>query len=187
MKGGSKRLPGKNVLAFHGRPIFEYSVEAAKASGLFDRILVSTDDAKIAELVEPSGVEVLMRPKSIDQLGTQELAAYVLKQGKIPEHACVIYATAPMLRACDLQEGWRAIQAGRSFAFAVGTAPLRDAGMFYFGRAWAFLDQAPLYGPYTAMIPIPEARVCDINVKSDWDRAEVMYAALHPKAVCVAS
>lgn len=179
-KGGSVRLPGKNVKLFHGKPLLQYSVEVARASGLFDRVVVSTDDAKIAELAETMGAIAMMRPKSLAQVGTQELAAYVLRQGQMPDYACVIYATAPMLEPEDLREGWRALVRGRTFAFAVGTEPLRDAGMFYFGRAWAFLDGVPLIGPDSALIPIPEARCIDINTAEDFSVAESMYAKLHP-------
>lgn len=186
-KGGSIRLPRKNMKAFHGKPIIQYSIDAAKASGLFERVIVSTDDRQIAELAEDLGAIAMMRPRTLSEVGTQELAAYVLKQGQVPDFACVIYATAPMLEPEDLKEGWRAMVRGRALAFAVGTEPLRDAGAFYFGRSWAFLDGVPLIGPDTALIPIPECRVCDINTAEDFSRAEAMYAKLHPAPLKIAA
>lgn len=191
-KSGSRRLPGKNFLPFWGRPIIEYSIETARASKLFDYIVVSTDDEAVAERYNGAGVLARMRPTSAENFGTQELAAFVLRQGTLPDYACVIYATAPMLTAGDLEAGWRALARGAAYAMAVGAKPLRDAGCFYFGRTWAFLDGSPLIGPDTAMIPIPEERVCDVNTQEDFDRAVAMYAALHPAATkrrlaCVAS
>ena len=57
-RGGSKRIPGKNIRLFHGKPMLAYSIEAAQASRLFDRIVVSTDDPAIAQLAIELGAEV---------------------------------------------------------------------------------------------------------------------------------
>jgi CMP-N-acetylneuraminic acid synthetase len=59
--------------------------------------------------------------------------------------------------------------------------------MLLLGDGWAFLKGVPLIGPRTAMVPMPESRICDINVEEDWLRAERMFAALKQEAACAAS
>jgi pseudaminic acid cytidylyltransferase len=114
-KGGSIRIPGKNIRSFFGKPIIGYSIETAIASGLFDRICVSSDNQEVAEVARSFGAEVLMRPETLAQVGTQEVAKYALEQlstkEAIPRHACVIYATSPLLTVEDLKSGWNAMHA----------------------------------------------------------------------------
>lgn len=63
-RGGSKRIPKKNIKPFYGKPLIAYSIETAKQSELFDRIIVSTDDEEIAKIAKEYGAEVpFMRPK----------------------------------------------------------------------------------------------------------------------------
>ena len=188
-KGGSVRLPRKNIRNFAGSPIIAYSIRAAVESDLFSSVIASTDDDEIAAIAYRAGASVAMRPKSLDQVGTQEVAHHALTthldRVKI-DLACVIYATVPMLTVADLRAGYRALP-GHEFAMSVGTEPLRDAGMFYFGRAAAFRERLPLIAPHTAMVPMPEERICDINTAEDWCRAERMYLANLPKEKCATS
>ena len=107
-RGGSKRLPGKNILPFLGRPMISYPIEAARKSGVFDKVIVSTDDDKIAAIAKQSGAESIMRP---DELATDEAheldaARHVLQQlkdreGFEPDAFCLIYATAVFLQPQD--------------------------------------------------------------------------------------
>ncbi|DAB32064.1 MAG TPA: pseudaminic acid cytidylyltransferase, partial [Sulfurospirillum sp. UBA11407] len=64
-RGGSKRIPKKNIKEFCGKPMIAYSIEAAKKSELFDKIVVSTDDESIAQVAKSFGAEVLKRPKEL--------------------------------------------------------------------------------------------------------------------------
>lgn len=181
-RGGSVRIPRKNVRAFHGKPIIAYSIETARQTRLFDRVIVSTDDGEIADVAAEYGAEVLRRQQCDGTTGTQEVVRQVLFQrGELQaaDFVCCIYATAPLMRVRDLK--WGSCEMARgvaNFAFSVGTDPLRDAGQFYWGRTEAFLAGCPLIDPKTAMIPIPEDRVCDINTIEDFSRAEAMYNAL---------
>jgi pseudaminic acid cytidylyltransferase len=182
-RGGSRRIPGKNVRAFHGKPIIAYSIELARATGVFDRVIVSTDDVGIADVARSFGAEPMMRPAGWDDIGTQEVGARVTEalatREMIPLYVCVLYATCPLLKPSDLMDGLLLMRTTEAtFAFAVGREPLRDAGAFYWGRGWAFIAREPLVGTRTALVPLPDERVCDINVESDWQRAERMYAAL---------
>lgn len=126
-RGGSKRIPRKNIKPFCGKPMIAWPIEAAKASGLFDRILVSTDDAEIAEVAKAWGAEVpFMRPEALsdDHAGTTPVIAHAtqwaLEQGMDIEAVCCIYATAPFLQVTDLKRGWEALISGDwDFAFTV--------------------------------------------------------------------
>jgi pseudaminic acid cytidylyltransferase len=182
-RGGSVRVPRKNVRPFYGKPILHYSIEAAKKSLLFDRVIVSTDDEQIASVAKVAGAEVMMRPPGLEEVGTQEIGRLVverLSDGQhVPKFACVVYATVPMLKPEDLIEGFHVMQTRHPlFAFSVGAAPLRDAGMFYWGEGWAFVARVPLVSPRSCMVPIPENRICDINTEGDWKLAEEMYARM---------
>lgn len=179
-RGGSVRIPRKNIKLFHGKPIIEYSIENAKESGLFEEIVVSTDDGDIAAIAHANGVDVHQRLYDDGTAGTQEVTRQVLlDRDDVPILACCLYPTAPLLNIHDLVYAVVLVQSIHSFAFSVGTDPLRDAGQFYCGRTSAFLEQAPLIAPHTAMVSVSENRVCDINTMDDWKRAEKMYEALH--------
>ena len=103
-RGGSKRIPRKNIREFCGKPMIAWSIEAAKASGCFDRIVVTTDDPKIAEVAKAWGAEVpFMRPVELsdDYAGTLPVIRHAvdwLNQNVEPvDYACCIYATAPFI------------------------------------------------------------------------------------------
>jgi N-acylneuraminate cytidylyltransferase len=81
-RGGSKRIPRKNIKVFHGKPMIAWSIETAKLSGLFDQIIVSTDDSEISEVAKQWGAEVpFVRPASLsgDHAGTTEVIAHATR------------------------------------------------------------------------------------------------------------
>jgi pseudaminic acid cytidylyltransferase len=85
-RGGSKRIPRKNIRYFHGHPILKYSIDAAQESGLFDKIIVTTDDAEITEIAKSYNVEVpFSRPKHLsdDFAGTTAVVSHALKWLKL--------------------------------------------------------------------------------------------------------
>mgnify|MGYP002857491261 CR=1 FL=1 len=105
-RGGSKRIPRKNIKEFCGKPILAYSIEAALKSKLFDEVMVSTDDAEIAEVAKRYGALVpFMRSAETanDYATTEDVLEEVLreyeKQGKIFSEVCCIYPTAPFVTA----------------------------------------------------------------------------------------
>lgn len=126
-RGGSKRIPRKNVKEFCGKPMISWSIKAAKASGCFDRIIVSTDDAEIADVAKRHGAEVpFMRPAALsdDYAGTLPVIRHALdwlqQNGDPVDYACCIYATAPFVSAEDLRAGLALLrQANCSYAFSV--------------------------------------------------------------------
>ncbi len=116
-RGGSKRIPGKNIKEFCGKPILAYSIEAALASGIFDTIMVSTDDEKIARIAKEYGAEVPFyrsRQTANDFASTSDVILEVMeeyaKRGEQFDTICCIYPTAPfvtgerLLQAADLLE-----------------------------------------------------------------------------------
>jgi pseudaminic acid cytidylyltransferase len=195
-RGGSRRIPRKNIRLFHGKPIISYSIETARKSGLFDSVVVSTDDDEIAEVAASFGASVIRRHAELagEEIGPQEVVQYtlwLLEDAKLDsmrfvspfEYACAIYATAPLMSVEDLQRGFAALSAqpDAHFALSVGGSPdlpLHDAAQFLWGRAAAFQRAVPLFSEKTLLIPIDEARVCDINTDADWACAERMYEAL---------
>lgn len=110
-RGGSKRIPRKNIKEFCGKPIIHYSIEAALASGLFDEVMVSTDDEEIAEIARKSGANVpFMRSEetSNDYAGTNDVLKEVFteyeKRGQHFDIAVCIYPTAPFVTAEKLKK-----------------------------------------------------------------------------------
>lgn len=188
-RGGSQRIPRKNIRLFHGKPIIAYSIETARASGLFDAIYVSTEDPKVADIALDCCAIVIHRPAALAEInapdcGTQEVTRHALMALNITDgEACCIYATAPLMHPVDLYRGYRALMSDprSTFSFAVALDPLRDAGQWYWGRVPAFLSREPLdmNGVSVWKNAIPDDRVCDINTPEDWQLAEEMYAALH--------
>ena len=111
-RGGSKRIPRKNIKSFFGKPMIAWSIEAAIKSECFDRIIVSTDDEDIASIAKKYGAEVpFIRPKEIsdDFTGTADVTSHALEflssQGQNYDYACTIYATAPLLQKNYLIQG----------------------------------------------------------------------------------
>jgi len=126
-RGGSKRIPRKNIKEFCGKPMIAWSIEAAQASKLFDRIIVSTDDIEVAEVAKQWGAEVpFMRPVELsnDYAGTTEVIAHAtqwaLDQGFGLAAVCCIYATAPFVQVADLISGLEILKSGDwAYAFTV--------------------------------------------------------------------
>ena len=182
-RGGSKRIKKKNIRMFHGSPIISYSIETAKQSGLFDEIIVSTDSKEIADASRKYGSTFHRRLDEMSQneIGTQAVIKNVLEELGIKDGiVCCIYPTAPLMSVVDLEYGFNVlINDDFTYAFSVGTNPLCDAGQFYWGHVEDFLVDMPLIDTNTAMIPIADDRVCDINTIDDFHRAEKMFEALH--------
>lgn len=109
-RGGSKRIPGKNIKEFLGKPIICYSIEAALSSGIFDEVMVSTDDEVIADIAKKSGASVpfMRSDKTADDYATTDdvlmevLEAYE-RNGKIFDYMACIYPTAPFVTAEKLK------------------------------------------------------------------------------------
>ena len=126
-RGGSKRIPRKNIRPFCGKPIIAYSIAAAKESALFDEIVVSTDDEEIASVARDCGATTpFVRPREIadDFTGTNAVVKHAIGwfagQGSDVAHACCIYATAPLIQSRFIRDGYeRLVGSDAAFAFSV--------------------------------------------------------------------
>ena len=126
-RGGSKRIPRKNIKLFCAKPMIAWSIEAALQSGCFDQVIVSTDDQEIAEVARQYGATVpFMRPTELsdDHTSTvpviQHAIEWVNAQGQPVEQACCMYATAPFVSAEDINRGLEILDATQSdYAFSV--------------------------------------------------------------------
>ena len=124
-RGGSKRIPRKNVRPFHGKPIIAYSIDAALRSGLFDRVIVSTDDDEIAAVAVQHGAEApFRRPATLsdDHTGTNAVARHATtwfeKAGHGVTELCCLYATAPFVTPQDLHSARALLHPSLDFVFA---------------------------------------------------------------------
>lgn len=113
-RGGSRRIPRKNIKDFLGKPIIAYSIEAALGSGLFSEVMVSTDDSQIAEVAQEYGASIpfLRSEKAADDFATtMDVVNEVTRQYKIInrefESVCCIYATAPFVSADHLLKSYQ--------------------------------------------------------------------------------
>jgi len=114
-RGGSKRIPRKNIRIFDGKPMIAWSIDAARASNCFDQIIVSTDDDEIADVARDYGAEVpFIRPQELadDFVGTMPVISHAIRfyqsRNEEPSEVCCLYATAPfvqpsfVLKGCEL-------------------------------------------------------------------------------------
>lgn len=130
-RGGSKRIPRKNIKPFCGKPMIAWSIAAAIESGCFDQVIVSTDDLEIANVARGYGAQVpFMRPHDLsgDYTATNPVIAHAIQW--VQQHvgsvdfACCLYATAPFVSAQDLRLGMaKLIDSGAEYAFAVTSYP----------------------------------------------------------------
>jgi pseudaminic acid cytidylyltransferase len=136
-RGGSKRIPRKNIKEFHGKPMIAYSIEAALESGCFEKVIVSTDDVEIAEVARQWGAETpFIRPDNIadDYATTMDVIQHAIdwceEKSCQFDKVCCIYATAPFVQAEDLRRGLSLIKepnvqyafSATSFAFPIQRA-----------------------------------------------------------------
>lgn len=131
-RGGSKRVPRKNIKLFCGEPLISYSIRTALETGLFDSVVVSTDDDEIADIAKSYGANVpFMRPESLsnDHAGTWAVVKHAIEffseSAQTPDYVCCIYATAPFLQPDYLTNGLELLKAQpeKGFAFSVTTFP----------------------------------------------------------------
>ncbi|MEL7188800.1 MAG: pseudaminic acid cytidylyltransferase [Pseudomonadota bacterium] len=123
-RGGSKRIPRKNIREFCGRPMIGWPIAAAKECGLFDRIIVSTDDGEIAEIARDEGAETpFIRPAELsdDHASTTDVIVHACEwaaqEGLGLEAICCLYATAAFIEPDDLVSSRRLLSDSCDFAF----------------------------------------------------------------------
>jgi N-acylneuraminate cytidylyltransferase len=138
-RGGSKRIPRKNIKDFCGKPMIAWSIEAAISSGLFEHVIVSTDDDEIAGVAKTWGAEVpFLRPENLsdDYAGTTEVIAHAvqwaLDQGWPVSAVCCIYATAPFVDISDINYGLKVLESDSwAYVFSATDFPVPIFRSFY--------------------------------------------------------
>ena len=204
-RGGSKRIPRKNIKPFNGKPMIAHSIAAAQLSGCFSQIIVSTDDPEIAAIAQQYGASVpFTRPHELanDYATTGAVIAHAVQwmqqHGWQGNAACCLYATAPFVQPHDLQQGFAALtQECTDYAFSITSFPfpIQRALKLHAGNqvamfqpenfavrsqdlAEAWLAQKPIFNSHSIGIKIPRHRVQDIDTPEDWIRAEILYRLL---------
>ncbi|PIT76122.1 pseudaminic acid cytidylyltransferase [Limnohabitans sp. B9-3] len=130
-RGGSKRIPRKNIKEFGGKPMIAYAITAAKNSGLFDHVLVSTDDAEIAKIAQAWGAETpFVRPAELanDYTATVPVVVHAIQAcealGWDFSNVCCIYPGVPFIQVEDLQGAFKHLEAGSAdYCFPVTEFP----------------------------------------------------------------
>ena len=162
-RGGSKRFPRKNVAPLKGRPLLSYSISAARASGLFEEVYVSTDDGEIARIAAAEGATVLERPEALagDQARVIDVALHALDvfedEGRIYDNLCVVYATAPLMSAEDLQGGWKLFNEKRANSVMAVTP-------YYEHPLQALVERGRFLRPVFPKAMVPRQKLPDYQV-----------------------
>ena len=218
-RGGSKRIPDKNIRHFAGRPMLSWPIAAALGSGLFDRVIVSTDSPEVAAAARAAGAETpFVRPPELsdDHSGTLEVMTHTVRwaeaAGIEAKSVCCLYATAVFASPDDLRSGLTLLDEGKwDYVFAAtryaqpvqrafirggdGAAALlfpehrltrtqdlppvyQDVGQFYWGRAEAWREGRPIFGPRTTFVELASESCQDIDTPDDWTRAEALFARM---------
>ena len=199
-RGGSKRIPRKNIKPFMGKPIIAYSIEAALQSGLFDEVMVSTDDEEIAEIACGYGAKVPFMRSAETSNDYREF-----------DTVCCIYSTAPFVTPERLREAYGKMNSeiDSVFTCVAYSYPIQrslhivdgrigmvypeymnarsqdlepiyhDAGQFYFSRTAPFVESRTFWGKNTAGLVLSELEVQDLDTLTDWTLAEMKYELLH--------
>jgi pseudaminic acid cytidylyltransferase len=126
-RGGSKRIPRKNIKVFNGKPIIAYSIEAALESNCFDQVIVSTDDNEIAEVAKTYGAKVpFIRPSELsnDYAGTIPVVKHTIEwlegHNKIIDNVCCLYATAPFIQSQAISKSFQQLLESKAdYCFSV--------------------------------------------------------------------
>lgn len=165
-RGGSKRIPQKNIRVFCGRPIIGYSIQAALESGVFDRVVVSTDDEEIAAVARQCGAETpFLRPAALadDHTGTLPVIRHAIEtmrdQGAKFGYVCCIYATAPFIKPSDLSRGLNILQGS--------------------GAEYAFTATSFAYPIHRALRIMPSGRVAMFQPENYYKRSQDLEEAYH--------
>lgn len=130
-RGGSKRIPRKNIKPFAGQPMIAYAIAAARACGLFEHVVVTTDDEEIAAIARAHGAEVpFMRPAELsdDYVATIPVVVHAIDAcralGWDVQYACCIYPAVPLIQADDLRDAFALMRdSGAPYAFPVAEFP----------------------------------------------------------------
>ena len=131
-RGGSKRIPHKNIRPFCNRPIVQYTIDAALACGCFKRVIVSTDDVNIKTVAAGAGAEVPFdRPEALADDHSTVLTSvkhaieWLKTEGETPDYVCMVYATAPFLTGSVLRQSYEQLRVAGKKVYCLGVTEFR--------------------------------------------------------------
>ena len=207
-RGGSKRIPLKNIRNFCGKPVITYSIESAIKSKCFKKVIVSTDNKKIREIAISSGADVpFTRPKELSDDFSTTMAVikhaieWFQSKGEKIENVCCLYPTAPFVLPKDIKSGLKMLNDNIGYyALPVVKYPqnvlemnhpeninLRsqdldeiwhDAGQYCWGRVNAWLEEKPILTSNPIPITLSRYKAQDIDTEEDWFQAELIFKSL---------
>ena len=129
-RGGSKRIPRKNIRPMSGRPLIEWTIQTSLDSGLFEHVIVSTDDEEIAAIAESCGAQVpFMRPCDLagDFVSVAEVirhaTEWAVEEGWSPDYVCCVYPTALLVTADDIRAGWQMLRRQSKVPYVTTVVP----------------------------------------------------------------
>ncbi len=177
-RGGSTRIPRKNIRAFHGKPMLAHAIKVAQDAGL--AVHVSTEDVEVARVAAIYGASIVQRPIALaeNDIGTQAVMRHAVKTLGLSANTevCCIYPCTPLLTAVELRKARILLESEwTQYVVAVNEANGGDTGWFYYGKAQAFANCVPLWGVNTRVFPIATERAVDVNTPEDWARVEALY------------
>jgi len=174
-RGGSKRIPHKNIADFKGAPIISYSIKAVQESGIADEIMVSTDDPVIAEVAKQYGAKVPFLRDASTSNDTAGVAAVLVevvneyqKQGMAFEYVLAV----------ELKQ----LHPENYYARSQDLQPIyHDCNQFFLFKTYALLRDQKLYTEHTLPFILAESESQDIDTMEDWKLMEMKYDLMHQK------
>jgi CMP-N-acetylneuraminic acid synthetase len=177
-RGGSKRIPRKNLALLGGRTLLAWTLDCAKASPAVTRIVVSTEDDEIAAAARAGGAEVVMRPPELatDATPSYDVVAHVVevlneREAYRPDLVMVLQVTSPFREPRDIAGALLVLRAGAEAVVSIRSDNERLNGAIYLLRRAALLAHRSICPPGVACYPMPPERSLDIDMPADLDEA----------------
>ena len=177
-RGGSKRIPNKNIRDFCGKPLIYWTIKAAQDSGIFENIIVSTEEPKISKIADSYGVKNIGRPMELatDSATTLDVVKWSIKQVKT-DSIMILQCTSPLRIDFDIRRAQglicRECDSIVSVKSSLDGVYLQN-GAIYAARIDYIKNYGKLYGNDSFLYLMPSERSIDIDTEIDWKIAEML-------------
>lgn len=168
-RGGSKRIPRKNIAEFCGKPLIAWSIECAKASQYIKRVYVSSEDEEILKISTKYGAIAIKRPQELamDLTSTEDTLVHALNHMDSPDVVVFLQATSPVREAVDIDDAITQFLAmGVNSLFSISTSQ-KENGSIYIFKSGVFKKRGDIKASNTAVFVMPEWKSCDIDYPKD--------------------
>ena len=176
-RGGSKRLPGKNIRSLHGKPMIQYTIEAAQNSTMLNRTIVCTEDLAIKHVAEECDAEVIMRPQSMAQDHSSIYDTITYIQGEVPgyEWIVLLQPTSPLRTSEDIDDAINSCisKTAPSWVYCEYGVPVPNGALYVAYASW-LKEHGNFDGPRTITYGMPRHRSVDVDTLRDFERAEAL-------------